>query len=120
LMGETEVVGVATNAALLRALCSNEAFVSGEVDTGFIERHRDELFAKTGPANDRILAIATLARLVEWQETAMRPIDDPHSPWSVQNGFRLLGEGHDEVRWKVAAAPAGLASNCQAARSRRA
>ena len=48
LMGETEVVGVTTNAALLKALCSHPAFVGGEVDTGFIERHRDELFAKPG------------------------------------------------------------------------
>ena len=48
LMGETEVVGVTTNAALLKALCSHPAFVGGEVDTGFIERHRDELFAKAG------------------------------------------------------------------------
>ena len=68
LMGETEVVGVTTNAALLKALCSHPAFVGGEVDTGFIERHRDELFAKPAPADDRAFAVATLARLVEWQE----------------------------------------------------
>src|SRR6266853_6055003 len=52
LMGETEVVGVTTNAALLKALCSHKAFVGGEVDTGFIERHRDDLFAKPAPAED--------------------------------------------------------------------
>ncbi len=68
LMGETEVVGVTTNAALLKALCSHPAFVGGEIDTGFIERHRDELFAKPAAADDRAFAIATLARLVEWQE----------------------------------------------------
>jgi 3-methylcrotonyl-CoA carboxylase alpha subunit len=100
LMGETEVVGVTTNAALLKALCAHPAFVAGEVDTGFIERHRDELFAKAAPADDRTFAIATLARLVEWREAASPSPGDPHSPWSAQNGFRLLGEGHDEVRWK--------------------
>ncbi|MBS0224275.1 MAG: acetyl/propionyl/methylcrotonyl-CoA carboxylase subunit alpha [Proteobacteria bacterium] len=99
LMGKTEVVGVATNAMLLKALCAHPAFVGGEVDTGFIERHRDELFAKAGPAGDRSFAIATLARLVEWGE-APPTASDPYSPWGVQNGFRLLGEGHDEVRWK--------------------
>jgi 3-methylcrotonyl-CoA carboxylase alpha subunit len=99
LMGETEVVGVTTNAALLKALCSHPAFVGGEVDTGFIERHRDTLFPKAAPAGDRDFAIATLARLVEWQDR--EPIaGDPHSPWNEQNGFRLLDEGHDEVRWK--------------------
>ena len=99
LMGETEVVGVTTNAGLLEALCSHPAFVGGEVDTGFIERHRATLFATLAPADDRAFAIATLARLVEWQDRTPMP-GDPHSPWNEQNGFRLLDEGHDEVRWK--------------------
>jgi 3-methylcrotonyl-CoA carboxylase alpha subunit len=99
LMGETEVVGVTTNATLLKALCSHPAFVGGEVDTGFIERYRDSLFPKAEPAGDRTFAVATLARLVEWQGVA--PAEgDPWSPWNQQNGFRLLDEGHDEVRWK--------------------
>ena len=70
LMGETEVVGVTTNAALLKALCSHPAFVGGEVDTGFIERHHDTLFAKPAPADDRVLAAATLARLLEFEPSA--------------------------------------------------
>ena len=93
LMGETEVVGVTTNAALLKALCSHPAFVAGEVDTGFIERHRDELFAKAAPADDRALAVATLARVAEWAPASA-------DPWDQKNGFRLLDIGHDEVRWK--------------------
>jgi 3-methylcrotonyl-CoA carboxylase alpha subunit len=103
LMGETEVVGVTTNAALLKALCSHPAFVGGEVDTGFIERHRADLFAKIQPADDRALAVATLARIIEWQEAAHAAAQasaDPWSPWTRQNAFRLLDEGHDEVRWK--------------------
>ncbi|CAN5912293.1 acetyl/propionyl/methylcrotonyl-CoA carboxylase subunit alpha [soil metagenome] len=95
LMGETEVVGVTTNAALLKALCSHPAFVGGEVDTGFIERHRDTLFAKPAPIGDRTLAVATLARLMEWKAPASST-----DPWDQKNGFRLLDEGHDEVRWK--------------------
>ena len=93
LMGETEVVGVTTNAALLKALCSHKAFVGGEVDTGFIERHRDELFAKPAPADDKAFAIATLARVAEWAPASA-------DPWDQKNGFRLLDIGHDEVRWK--------------------
>ncbi len=95
LMGETEVVGVTTNAALLKALCSHPAFVGGEVDTGFIERHHDTLFAKPAPANDRMLAAATLARLLEFE-----PAAQSNDPWDLKNGFRLLEAGHDEVRWK--------------------
>ncbi len=93
LMGETEVVGVTTNAALLKALCSHPAFVGGEVDTGFIERHRDELFARAGSADDRAFAVATLARIAEWTSAS-------NDPWDQKTGFRLLETGHDEVRWK--------------------
>jgi 3-methylcrotonyl-CoA carboxylase alpha subunit len=95
LMGETEVVGVTTNAALLKALCSHPAFVGGEVDTGFIERHHDTLFAAPKPADDRVLAAATLARLLEFEPAARS-----NDPWDQRNGFRLLEEGHDEARWK--------------------
>jgi len=100
LMGETEVVGVTTNSVLLKALCSHPAFVGGEVDTGFIERHRATLFAKPAPAGDRAFAVATLARLLEWQDAARPAAGDPWSPWNQQSGFRLLEEGHEEVRWK--------------------
>ena len=100
LMSETEVVGVTTNSALLKALCSHPAFVGGEIDTGFIERHRAELFPKPEPSADRVFAIATLARIVEWHEAATPSPGDPHSPWSEQNGFRLMDDGHDEIRWK--------------------
>jgi 3-methylcrotonyl-CoA carboxylase alpha subunit len=93
LMGETEVVGVTTNTALLKALCSHPAFVGGEVDTGFIERHRDDLFAKIAPTSDRAFAVATLARTAEWWPAS-------NDPWDQKNGFRLLDTGHDEVRWK--------------------
>jgi 3-methylcrotonyl-CoA carboxylase alpha subunit len=93
LMGQTEVVGVATNAGLLKALCAHPAFVGGEIDTGFIERHRDELFAKAGQADDRAFAVATLARVAEWAAAS-------NDPWDQKNGFRLLEIGHDEVRWK--------------------
>ncbi len=95
LMGETEVVGVTTNAALLKALCAHPAFVGGEVDTGFIERHRASLFAALAPADDRAFAVATLARLAEWEAPAGSP-----DPWDQKNGFRFLEEGHDEVQWK--------------------
>src|SRR5262249_41016771 len=75
----------------------------GEIDTGFIERHRSELFATTEAADDQAFAVASLARLVEWREmaeTAARGSGDPWSPWNRQGAFRLLDEGYGEVRWK--------------------
>ncbi len=93
LMAATEVVGVTTNSVLLEALCSHPAFVGGEVDTGFIERYRADLFPRPAPVDDRTFAVATLARIAEWTPASS-------DPWDLKNGFRLLEIGHDEVRWK--------------------
>ncbi|KAH7316572.1 carbamoyl-phosphate synthase L chain, ATP binding domain-containing protein [Stachybotrys elegans] len=40
-----EVVGVSTNIEFLKRLCKSEAFVAGDVETGFIDKWREELFS---------------------------------------------------------------------------
>ena len=42
---EYEVVGLSTNVEFLKRLCRSPAFVAGDVETGFIEKWREELFA---------------------------------------------------------------------------
>ncbi|KAL4925762.1 acetyl/propionyl/methylcrotonyl-CoA carboxylase subunit alpha [Aspergillus undulatus] len=42
---EYEVAGPVTNIEFLRTICKSLDFISGEVETGYIEKHRDELFA---------------------------------------------------------------------------
>ena len=103
-LAETEVVGVRTNVALLSRIAAHPVFAAGDVDTGFIERHRAELLPKPTAPDDRSLAVATLARLLEWRtEAAERHARsaDRYSPWHRMDGWRLNGEGHDEVRWSV-------------------
>ncbi|KAF4435403.1 3-methylcrotonyl-CoA carboxylase alpha subunit [Fusarium austroafricanum] len=39
-----EIVGVATNIEFLKRLCETDAFVAGDVETGFIDKWREELF----------------------------------------------------------------------------
>ncbi|KAF2231834.1 hypothetical protein EV356DRAFT_280163 [Viridothelium virens] len=50
-LGEYEIAGPTTNIEFLKRLCVSPAFVAGEVETGYIEKYRDELFAaeKTPP-----------------------------------------------------------------------
>ncbi|KAL4808734.1 carbamoyl-phosphate synthase L chain, ATP binding domain-containing protein [Aspergillus unguis] len=43
---EYEVAGPVTNIEFLKTICKSPDFVSGEVETGYIEKHRDELFAR--------------------------------------------------------------------------
>ncbi|HEX2889095.1 acetyl/propionyl/methylcrotonyl-CoA carboxylase subunit alpha [Vineibacter terrae] len=104
-LAETEVVGVRTNTALLARIAAHPAFAAGDVDTGFIERHKAVVLPKAAPADDRVVALATLARLLEWRrEAADRAAAsaEPTSPWHRVDGWRLNGAGHDEVRWKDA------------------
>lgn len=42
---EYEVVGLSTNVEFLKRICKSLAFLEGEVETGFIEENRKELFA---------------------------------------------------------------------------
>ncbi len=105
-----QVVGVTTNLELLAAIAAHPAFATGELDTGFIERHGAGLFSPLGPAPDSVLAIGALSELLQVRaeaaaEAARSP--DPHSPWHQASGWRLnddnlhtleLGDGEREVR----------------------
>ena len=54
------VDGVKTNRAFLARLADHSAFRAGDIDTGFIQRHADDLFT-AAEVPDRVLAIAALA-----------------------------------------------------------
>ncbi len=91
-----EVVGVTTNLELLAVIAEHPAFAAGELDTGFIERHRAELLPPPGvPAPDPVLAIGALSELLrigrEAATAAGRSLD-PHSPWHLASGWRLNGD----------------------------
>jgi 3-methylcrotonyl-CoA carboxylase alpha subunit len=89
-----EVVGVATNLGLLRAIAGSAAFRSADLDTGFIARHiRIETVEddRDVPA----LAAAVLA-ILEGQR-----VRDAGDPWDLADSFRLNGEGHREIQLRV-------------------
>lgn len=56
---EYEVVGVSTNIEFLKRLTAHQSFVAGDVETGFIEKHRSELFKATKTPSE-VLAQAAL------------------------------------------------------------
>ena len=91
-LAEVQVVGLASNVALLGAVASHPAFASGDVDTGFIERHRNDLFPEKGSVPPRFLALACLDVLLrrdgEAGAAAQQSLD-PYSPWHSTSGWRL-------------------------------
>jgi 3-methylcrotonyl-CoA carboxylase alpha subunit len=91
-LAEFQVVGVTTNTGFLSSVVAHPAFAAGEIDTGFIERHRDGLFPENAPASDRTLALAALdlmlTRAAESDLRAQASLD-PYSPWHRTDGWRL-------------------------------
>jgi 3-methylcrotonyl-CoA carboxylase alpha subunit len=85
-LGEMAVVGVTTNLAFLERVVAHPAFLGGNTDTGFIERHRADLLPPPGGASDETLA-ACVARIAA--DDARATAAAPHSPWNDTQGWRL-------------------------------
>jgi len=106
-LGDTRIVGVTTNVEFLRRICESRAFADAEIDTGFIEQHRTELFAARGPVPAEVLAAAALAELAHEEassrERAARS-GDPHSPWLRADGWRLNAQSHHDFVFAAAGA----------------
>jgi 3-methylcrotonyl-CoA carboxylase alpha subunit len=98
-----QVVGVATNLEFLQAVGAYPAYLRGELHTDFVAEHREALLAEPEPATDDILALATFGVLLRAGARAApagaAPAADPHSPWVLANGWRLNGEGQQQVTW---------------------
>ncbi len=107
-----EIAGPTTNVAFLRRLCLHPAFAAGDLDTGFIERHRTDLLPEAEAPSETILALAALA-VVKGREQAAREAaaasGDPGSPWARTDGWRLNDEGHDVVRLAHGGTPVSVA-----------
>ncbi|GAB2742915.1 acetyl/propionyl/methylcrotonyl-CoA carboxylase subunit alpha [Streptomyces bullii] len=85
-LAETVTLGVRTNAGFLRRLLAHPAVVSGELDTGLVEREVDGLVTTEVP--QEVYEAAAAVRLDE-----LRPRgDDWTDPFSVPSGWRLGGE----------------------------
>ncbi|HEY4546442.1 MAG TPA: acetyl/propionyl/methylcrotonyl-CoA carboxylase subunit alpha [Pedomonas sp.] len=78
----TIAVGPKTNRSFLARLIGHPAFRAEEIDTGFIERHLEDL-APISDVPDRLLALAALAAATP------RARPDTSSPWSALGPWRL-------------------------------
>ena len=78
----TIAVGPKTNRSFLARLIGHPAFRTGDIDTGFIERHLEDL-APITEVPDRLLALAALAAATP------REKPDMSSPWTALGPWRL-------------------------------
>ncbi len=85
-LAETAILGVRTNLAFLERVVRHPAFLAGETDTGFIERHRGDLLP---PASDVPVEalVAAAARVFLDERRGIR--GEAASPWNDSGGWRL-------------------------------
>jgi len=82
----TALLGVKTNLAFLERVVAHPAFLAGETDTGFIERHRADLV----PAPGEVPLEAVVAGAVRVFVDELRALESvPPSPWNDTTGWRL-------------------------------
>ncbi len=102
-LAQTEIAGVVTNVGFLAKLVGHWAFAGGDVDTGFIARYRQDLVAARTRPDDRVLACATMALLLdlETERAALaEQSGDRWSPWSRLTGWRLNDDAFHMLRWR--------------------
>lgn len=82
-----EVVGLSTNIEFLKRLCRSPAFIAGDVETGFIDKWRDELF-QTHRIENEVFVQAALGLLTSSQpQQTSSPSETRASPHNGAIGF---------------------------------
>lgn len=84
-LAATKVVGPRSNAGFLYRLVTRPEFASNVFDTGFIERHLDDLGAVPQPYDDAAVAFGAAVALADRGESANGFAD----PWAHADAFQL-------------------------------
>jgi 3-methylcrotonyl-CoA carboxylase alpha subunit len=90
-LADYRVSGLRTNLSFLYNLATCPPFAAAELDTGFIERHRELLFHASEEDRVQDLPLASLYLLLRMERTTRaRALDlDPGSPWNTSSAWRL-------------------------------
>ena len=85
-LARTALLGVKTNLAFLERVVRHPAYLAGDTDTAFIERHRADLLP---PAADVPLEALVAAAARVFMDERANVADATSSPWSDTGGWRL-------------------------------
>ncbi|MBD9369213.1 biotin carboxylase N-terminal domain-containing protein [Xanthomonas sp. XNM01] len=99
-LAQCHVAGIHSNIGFLEALVRHPAITGASIDTGYLDRHLDEVLAASPEAPHLVLGAATALLLRGEQAAGTRAAasGDPGSPWALADGWRLHGHGARRLR----------------------
>lgn len=101
---EVEIVGVATNLDLLRAISKSDRMADGDYDTEYVGNNIAMLTCPIAPSTDSdrvLLAAASAVFLANARRAALeasRAVGDDSSPWADTDAWRLYERADHELR----------------------
>jgi 3-methylcrotonyl-CoA carboxylase alpha subunit len=96
-LAQCAIVGPKSNIGFLERLVRHPSVVDGSIDTGYLDRCLEEFMPAAAAPVPLLVAAAVATLLVQETSSTERARDssDPHSPWSVADGWRV---GHAGLR----------------------
>jgi 3-methylcrotonyl-CoA carboxylase alpha subunit len=85
-LAATHVAGPTTNLGFLQQLAAAEVFVSGQLDTGLLDRDLDSILSTESALPDSVLAAAACFWL---QQSEAEAAAGSASPWAMADGWRI-------------------------------
>ncbi|MDP2715707.1 acetyl/propionyl/methylcrotonyl-CoA carboxylase subunit alpha [Rheinheimera sp.] len=86
-LDDYRIAGVTTNLSFLTSLTEHPAFKAAELDTNFINKHQQSLFAPANKENNQALVLAAL--FILQQQKAPQSSCNSFSPWQFSHGWRI-------------------------------
>lgn len=88
-LSEYRINGMTTNLPFLYNLVSTDAFREVDIDTGFIEKNKEQIFVQSDYDINQSLPLMVLAILLNKQQyRASTSSTDNHTPWQFANAWR--------------------------------
>ena len=98
-LADARIVGPKSNIGFLEALIRHPTVIEGRIDTGYLDRHLDEVLPPPQPPTPVDFAAAMAAVLLHDEQAARdraQASPDPYSPWAHNDGWRLGHAGDRE------------------------
>jgi len=99
-LDQYKVVGPNTNVQFLKDLITHRAFIAGDVETGFIQRFKDDLLKEPAPVSPHAIAQVVLFQLLNDNQFTNATAPESNSPNTTLSGWRLNERNKRTIQFK--------------------